>query len=49
MTEYVCTACDTPWNTETAADACAASDLDADELTGFDPSRHRLSYRLSYD
>lgn len=49
MTEYACPECDTIWNTKSAADACAASDLDGDELTGFDPNRHRLSYRLSYD
>lgn len=45
MPEFPCPLCDTVWNSETAADACCGDD----DLTGYDPSRHRLSYRLSYD
>lgn len=42
---YVCEDCGTGWNSEASADACCVND----DLTGYDPSRRRLSYRLSYD
>lgn len=43
---YACTECGTGWNNEASADRCCGND----DLTGYDdPSRHRLSYRLSYD
>lgn len=42
---YICEECSLGWNSESAADACCVDD----DLTGYDPSRHRLSYRLSYD
>lgn len=43
--EHVCATCDTPWTSLSAADRCCEDD----GLTGYDPSRNRLSYRLSYD
>lgn len=42
---HVCEECGTGWTSESSADACCEND----DLTGYDPSRHRLSYRLSYD
>jgi len=45
MTGYTCPECGTPWSSQASADTCCTDD----DLTGYDPSRHRLSYRLSYD
>lgn len=42
---HQCGDCATWWDSTAAADACCQDD----GLTGFDPSRNRLSYRLSYD
>lgn len=44
-TAITCTGCGTQWGNEASADACCGDD----ELTGYMPSRHRVSYRLSYD
>lgn len=42
---WACEHCETIWNSQAAADRC---DCEQDNLTA-SPSRHRLSYRLSYD
>lgn len=45
MPEFVCPDCDTIWNSQSAADRCC----DNDDLTGYEPSRGRLSYEVGYD
>ncbi len=46
MTPYTCPTCGTPWPSPADADACCTDD----NLTGYDDtSRHKVSYRLSYD
>lgn len=44
--EHPCDYCGTIWNNARSADNCCT---DGDGLTGYSPSRNRVSYRLSYD
>lgn len=43
--EYVCMSCDTVWNSQSASDRCC----DNDDITGYSPSRNRLSFTPGYD
>lgn len=43
--EYACLSCDTIWNSQSASDRCC----DNDDLTGYEPSRNRLSFTPGYD
>lgn len=43
--EYACISCDTIWNSQSASDRCC----DNDDLTGYEPSRNRLSFTPGYD
>ena len=45
MPDHECPECGQTWQSEAAREACCIDD----NLTSTDPSRHRLSYRLSYD
>ena len=43
--EYVCLSCGYVWNSQSASDRCC----DNDDLTGYSPSRNRLSFTPGYD
>jgi hypothetical protein len=47
--DWVCEECGTGYNSEAAANACQERCAGNDDLTGYEPSRGKLSYRLGYD
>jgi len=45
MTEFECPECEQTWNNARSAETCCTDD----GLTGYSPSKSRISYTLSYD